>query len=243
LPYLSHLALRENLYSLHFVLKGLKTLSRSSYQPPAPTDFVLIDYSDSATFDSNAGYYHPTMKTMDGRVIPSSDLLLHDFLKRSSWQVNSSDELSLLKRGEGATIPQISNPRGPTNPEIQSALVSITKSGNILSIGKPIQLKLEWDFQSERQVIPWMVLRLTRRGDNYSRTITKGLCAPQANTGPYEEIWHVTAHDLPAGNYSADAVFYDNTRRAWAEAMDQQGQRVPLAMPPTRLGDIKVSGK
>src|SRR5207237_2968936 len=61
LPYLSHLAMREKLYSLHYVLKGLKTLSRSTYEPPAPTDFVLIDYDDSATFDPEAGYYHPAM--------------------------------------------------------------------------------------------------------------------------------------------------------------------------------------
>src|SRR5207253_3451117 len=35
LPYLSHLAMREKLYSLHYILKGLKTLSRSSYEPPS----------------------------------------------------------------------------------------------------------------------------------------------------------------------------------------------------------------
>src|SRR5438132_2383436 len=81
LPYLSHLAMREKLYSLHYILKGLKTLSRASYQPPPPTDFVLVDYLDSATFDPRAGYYHPTMKTADGRIIPSSDRLLHEFLK------------------------------------------------------------------------------------------------------------------------------------------------------------------
>ena len=80
LPYLSHLAMREKLYSLHYVLKGLKTLSRSTYDIPPPTDFVLIDYDDSATFDAVAGYYHPTMKTVDGRVIPSSDRLLHEIL-------------------------------------------------------------------------------------------------------------------------------------------------------------------
>lgn len=243
LPYLSHLALRENLYSLHFVLKGLKTLSRSSYQPPAPTDFVLIDYRDSATFDSNAGYYHPTMKTVDGRVIPSSDQLLHNFLKRSSWVVNSSDELTLLKRAEGTAIPQISNARGLADPRIQSPLVSVTTSSDVLSKAAPLELTLEWDFQSERRVFPWMVLRLTRHGDNYSTAITKGLCAPEASSGPYEEIWQVTAHDLPDGNYSADAVFADNTKRAWAEAMGQQSRQLPVALPPIRLGDIKVSVK
>ena len=39
LSYLSHLAMREHLYSLHFILKGLRTLSHAPYEPPAPTDF------------------------------------------------------------------------------------------------------------------------------------------------------------------------------------------------------------
>src|SRR6476646_6638084 len=97
LPYLSHLAMREKLYSLHYVLKGLKTLSRSLYEPPPPTDFVLIDYRDSATFDPSAGFYHPTMKTVDGRIIPPSDRLLHDFLKRTTWTAEPQDELTLLR--------------------------------------------------------------------------------------------------------------------------------------------------
>src|SRR5438046_2617942 len=77
LSYLSHLAVREKLYSLHYILKGLKTLSRSSYEPPSSTDFVLIDYRDSATFDPGAGFYHPTMNTVYGRIMPSSDRLPH----------------------------------------------------------------------------------------------------------------------------------------------------------------------
>src|SRR4029078_9492327 len=76
LPYLSHLAMREKLYSLHYILKGLKTLSRESYKSPSTIDFVLIDYRDSATFHPGAGFYHFTMKTVEGRIIPSSDRLL-----------------------------------------------------------------------------------------------------------------------------------------------------------------------
>src|SRR5207237_10278696 len=97
LSYLSHLAMREKLYSLHYILKGLKTLSRSSYEPPSATDFVLIDYHDSATFDPGAGFYHPTMKTVDGRIVPSSDRLLHDFLKNAAWTADEQDELTLLR--------------------------------------------------------------------------------------------------------------------------------------------------
>jgi hypothetical protein len=98
LPYLSHLALREKLYSLHYILKGLKTLSHATYDPPPPTDFVLIDYGDSATFDAGAGYYHPQMRTKDGRIIPSSDRLLEDFLNRASWQSRIDGKLVLLRR-------------------------------------------------------------------------------------------------------------------------------------------------
>ena len=48
--------MREKLYSLHYILKGLQTLSHAAYEPPPPTDYVLIDYNDAATFDANAGY-------------------------------------------------------------------------------------------------------------------------------------------------------------------------------------------
>ena len=98
LPYLSHLAMREKLYSLHYILKGLKTLSHASYEPPPPTDYVLIDYNDGATFDAGAGYYHPAMQTKDGRVIPSSDALLRAFLDRAQWEAKKQGAITLLRR-------------------------------------------------------------------------------------------------------------------------------------------------
>jgi uncharacterized membrane protein len=97
LPYLSHLAMREKLYSLHYILKGLKTLSHASYEPPPPTDYVFIDYNDQATFDAAAGYYHPQMKTNDGRIIPSSDELLKKFLQQApGWEVTTHEGQQLL---------------------------------------------------------------------------------------------------------------------------------------------------
>jgi uncharacterized membrane protein len=98
LPFLSHLAMREKLYSLHYILKGLKTLSRERYEPPLPTDYVFIDYGDSATFDVGAGYYHPTMRTVDGTIVPSSDQLLQDFLGGASWDVESDGKLTLFRK-------------------------------------------------------------------------------------------------------------------------------------------------
>ena len=100
LPYLSHLAMREKLYSLHYILKGLKTLSHASYEPPPPTDYVLIDRGDGATFDAGAGYYHPEMRTRDGRIIPSSESLLQAFLARAQWDAKTQGELTLLRRRE-----------------------------------------------------------------------------------------------------------------------------------------------
>jgi len=89
--------MREKLYSLHYILKGLKTLSHATYEPPPPTDYVFIDYKDTATFDAGAGYYHPQMQTKDGRVIPSSDELLKKFLQQAAdWQVTANDELILF---------------------------------------------------------------------------------------------------------------------------------------------------
>jgi len=97
LSYLSHLAMRERLYSLHFILKGLRTLSHAPYEPPAPTDFVLIDRTDSATYDAAAGFYHPVMKTNDGRVIPSSDELLEQFIGQADWDERSVAGIILLR--------------------------------------------------------------------------------------------------------------------------------------------------
>ncbi len=97
LSYLSHLAMREHLYSLHFILKGLRTLSHAPYEPPAPTDFVLIDRRDAATYDAAAGFYHPAMKTMDGRVVPSSEELLEQFLGKAEWDEKSTAGIILLR--------------------------------------------------------------------------------------------------------------------------------------------------
>ena len=122
--------MREELYSLHYVLKGLKTLSRAAYEPPPPTDFVLIDYEDSATFDPAAGYYHPAMKTVEEKVIPSSDQLLHEFLIRASWTASASNELTLLRRGKPPE--ELHQPPSGPGPVVaigtQTQLVSIEKS-------------------------------------------------------------------------------------------------------------------
>jgi uncharacterized membrane protein len=242
LPYLSHLAMRENLYSLHYVLKGLKTLSRSTYSPPPPTDFVLIDYDDSATFDAVAGYYHPAMKTVDGRVIPSSDRLLHEFLQRCSWIVRASDELTLLRQGKPAEALPSSTPTSGGMVEIttDTALTSITKSADELT-EQGLEIRMSWNFQAPREVFPWMFLKLNPRDQRNGIIISRGLCAPEATNGPYLESWHISNSErIPEGEYAVEAFFVDNTRRVWAAMSGQPDVPAPLLSTPVPLGELRV---
>jgi uncharacterized membrane protein len=241
-PYLSHLAMREQLYSLHYVLKGLKTLSRASYEPPPPTDFVLIDYRDAATFDASAGYYHPAMKTKDGQVVPSSDRLLHDLLKQRSWVVTSTDELSLLRQGK-REVPPARHGLGPiVDLGRQTQLLSISKSGELLSKERPLEIRMVWNFQDERDVFPWLVLALVSRQNGERTMITRGLCAPEARAGFYEETWHITSPDrFPTGDYSAEAFFVDHSRGAWSDARDGNPPPRTLLSKPVPIGNVRVS--
>ena len=241
LPYLSHLAMREELHSLHFVLKGLKTLSREAFDPPPPTDFVLIDYDDSATFDAEAGYYHPAMQTVDGRVIPSSDQLLHDFLRRAAWTANTSDELTLLRQ-EKAT-PNRFPADSPSAPAVQlgtnTALTGIAKSGEELG-AEGIEIRLNWTLQEPRDVFPWMFLKLIPRDQGEEILISKGLCAPEVAAGAHQESWRLTSRRVPVGRYAIEALFVDNTKRIWATRSGPQAAQTPLLTPAIPLGDLQV---
>jgi uncharacterized membrane protein len=243
LPYLSHLAMREELYSLHYILKGLKTLSRSAYSPPPPTDFVLIDYDDSATFDPIAGYYHPAMKTADGRVIPSSDRLLHEFLRRSSWTVRASDELTLLQQTKtaGESPPSTASSGGRVEITAGTTLTAITKSSDELT-GQGLEIQMNWDFQEPREVFPWIFLRLTPRDQRSGIIITRGLCAPEATNGPYSENWHLSAsNQIPEGDYAVEVFFVDNAKRVWATKSGRLDARTPLLSAPVPLGELRVA--
>jgi hypothetical protein len=244
LPYLSHLAMREKLYSLHYILKGLKTLGRSSYQPPSATDFVLIDYRDSATFHPGAGFYHPTMKTVEGRIIPSSDRLLHDFLKGAVWTADEQDELTLLQNLGNRKTPVGEQSSPDDEPGVFSIgatrLISIATAGEVVSRSRPLEVQLRWKFQGERDVFPWMLLRLSREKAKVA-LLVKGLCAPEATEGIYTETWRVvTAEHLLPGDYSLEALFVDNSKRAWFETNRSGGGESTLLSAPVSLGHIKV---
>jgi hypothetical protein len=236
--------MREKLYSLHYLLKGLKTLSRASYEPPPLTAFVFIDYRDSATFDATSGYYHPTMKTVDGRIIPSSDRLLHDFLKRVPWTIESSNELTLFTRGESEQPRE----RHGANPVFEvgthTQLLGIDKSNDILSKTSAPSIRLTWKFQGEREVFPWMALRLTRRGAEGVAFVTKGLCAPEAGDGLHEELWRIVAtNELIPGDYAAEAIFIDNAKSAWSAGAGRNEFKPALLSEPVSIGEIKVIGQ
>ena len=242
LPYLSHLAMREKLYSLHYILKGLKTLSRETYEPPPPTDFVLIDYDDSATFDAGAGYYHPAMKTVDGRVIPSSDRLLHDFLKRGSWTVDSSNELTLFRKSNSELESLTPATSSDVSAEIdsQTKLTSIGKSGDHLT-GDAIEIRMNWVFLEERNVFPWMRLKLTQVHDGRTIVIQKGLCAPERASGSYQETWRIVSTSrIPAGDYKAEAIFLDNSKLLWAERAGARVRDATMNSIRVSLGELTV---
>jgi uncharacterized membrane protein len=242
LPYLSHLAMREHLFSLHYILKGLKTLSRSSYEPPAPTEFVLIDYDDSATFDPGAGYYHPTMKTVDGRVIPSSEKLLHEFLRGRSWSLRSSNELTLYRqRAPAADSTQTRELESIPPNETAATLVTCKKSADNLS-ADGIEVTTTWNFRSPRTVFPWLFLKLIPTDRGKTVLLSRGLCSPESAAPVTTETWRITpSQHIPPGRYAVEAFFVDNSKRLWLEQSGTTDQSVLLTSSPLSLGPLTVA--
>lgn len=242
LPYLSHLAMRPQLYSLHHLLKGLRTLSRAEYHPPPPPNYVLIDYSDSATFDPSAGYYHSTMRTTGANLIPSSDRLLHNLLKQRSWASVSSDEQTLLCQTAASVTKSATSAAAAPLARIDphTSLLTLTKDSLELSPCSPVSFHLQWLFDGDREVFPWMELVLTPRTGRTPIHLTRGLCAPEVSAAIADETWRVTSTGrIPPGDYSVEAIFFDNTKRAWALATGQP--LPPLLCPALPLGPLKVA--
>jgi uncharacterized membrane protein len=239
LPYLSHLAMREKVFSLHYVLKGLKTLSRSTYEPPPPTDFVLIDYDDTATFDPVAGYYHPAMKTVDGRMIPSSEQLFHEFLRSRSWSAHALNQLTLLRQGASVPGPE-TTPETLGVGEVGATLINCHKAGDVLSQAG-LEITTKWNFQAPRHAFPWLFLKLTPRAEGKTIIVSRGLCSPESAGGLVEDTWRLTpSRRIPAGQYNVEAIFLDNSKRVWAGKSGQTDSPVFLFSPPVALGELRV---
>lgn len=97
-PYLSHLAERKDLQALTHVTKGLRTLSKLSYEPRT-TDVFVIDFKELAAPASwNQGTYHPAMRTTDGRIVPSSDQLIREALAGYCWGQSRTNELAIFRK-------------------------------------------------------------------------------------------------------------------------------------------------
>ena len=242
LPLLSHLAERESLYSLHLVLKGLKTLSLKPCPLPPLVDVVVVDYSDEATFDASAGYYHPAMRTVEGNAIPSSDQLLHAYLRRAFWEVESRDSLTVFRRR--ASAPPIA-PAPP--PEGAAEMSRIDPATALLQISvqpKPgglLEVESRWRFAGERKAVPWMKLRLVAAQGGAETWLERGLCVPEGwdNGMVWNDRWGATwPGTLAPGVYRVEAVFFDNVRLRWALLKN------PNAGPPTvvrvSLGTLQI---
>ncbi|MEO7932143.1 MAG: DUF2079 domain-containing protein [Chthoniobacterales bacterium] len=216
LPFQSQLAERPEIYSLHLVLKGLKTLSRNIYSPPPPTDFVIVDYDDTITFDSNSGYYHPAMKLRTGEVVSSSDALLHQFLSKASWQVDSVGALTVFQKISAQPVVAT-----PTSIPLKSGLIDSATDLMTLSVmnnNGQIQVTSEWSYRSERRKIPWLHVIATQIGTGEQRIFNRGLCCPEgrADGGIWRDTWNLPAELLiRPEEWSFRAIFEDHATRSY----------------------------
>ena len=138
----------------------------------------------------------------------------------------------------------MNNPHPDDEPGVFSIgatrLISIATTGEVVSRSRPLEVQLRWRFQGERDVFPWMLLRLSREKAKVA-LLVKGLCAPEATEGIYTETWRVvTAEHLLPGDYSLEALFVDNSKRAWFETNRSGGGESTLLSAPVSLGHIKV---
>lgn len=207
--FLSHLAARPELHSLHHILKGLQTLSRAEYTAPSPTDAVLIDYADETTFDSRAGFYHPRMRTKDGREIASSDLLLHRFLAPVAWSATSVDSFTLHHQRREAPGGNVS----PGGLQLALGEDSVLNAISVPAQASGLRLRLDWTFSPPRRVFPWLILKA--KGPDGSETIDLGLCRPDVAAGSCRQEIDLHLPSVAKNVTELEAIFVDRPRLLW----------------------------
>jgi hypothetical protein len=225
-PYLSHLATRERIYSLHHLLKGLQTLSRRRYVPPPYTDFVLLDCADESTFSRGAGFYHPQMRTAAGDLVPSSESLLHEFLKASVWTTTNTNSLAVLKR-RGEAAPNATSPSPDETATLQSA-AAVSNRGAVLRI------RTKWNFAVPREQFRWMKVIASTDTDSFE--VLRGLIGPESTAAHYEDVWTVLPPPgTPPGNYRLRVYVVDQLGAAWnpAAAAEPLGFVAQIVSPGT----------
>ena len=120
-----------------------------------------------------------------------------------------------------------------------TTLTSITKSADELT-EQGLEIKMSWNFQEPREVFPWMFLKLTPRDHRNEIIISRGLCAPEATNGSYQENWRITPSErIPEGDYGVEAFFVDNAKRVWAAKSGQPDAHSHVAFSPVPLGELQ----
>ncbi len=201
---LSHIAKREKVQSLQLVLMGLKTLGGTRYVP-WPTDHALVDFADAWTFNLDAGSLHPQMQVLKtGEVIPSSDTLMHRWLKDSAlFPATQRNACAHFRRVEPV---RSAAPMGtPRRLDAQTQLISLVPAP---PVGDDVlNWNLTWDFGNERTTFPWLKVWLqSASGDSYY--ILKGPALPGVEFGQFVETWTALHPNIPAGKYKAALIFY-----------------------------------
>jgi uncharacterized membrane protein len=222
IPFLSHLAHREGLHSIHFVLKGVKTLSRRQYQPQYAPDFVLIDFADEPTFSKKGAFYHPP-GAIDGVPLLSSDELLQQFLARHTPRVYAVNSLALYDRGTPPPARDITGTELPLFPH-----TILRAAEHQPGEGRSGRILLDWRYPGTRRNIPWLTLHLKDQAHTF--VVPLGMCAPQAGGDAASEVKQIILPPwIPAGEYRATAVFVDQIRNYWGKSdIDPIVARVPL---------------
>src|SRR5262249_37938275 len=149
--------------------------------------------------------------------------------------------LTLLQQeAHGQDLPPL-NLAGISKLSESSTLLAISKSASELTM-QATEIDMSWSFQDPRDVFPWMFLKLTSMDHARQLMIPRGLCAPEATEGQYQEKWQVIpAEGISEGDYDAEAIFVDNTKRAWAAA--QHKSDAGILSPPISLGRITIASR
>jgi hypothetical protein len=188
------------------------------------------------------------MQTKDGRVVPSSDQLLRNFLKPTRWESSSTNELTIFRQDPQAKEDIIRSGNGwAAQPEeiLTTArgvqMRQITSDGHVISASEKANIDIIWTFTGERDLFPWLVLRLKSATDGRTFQITRGLCTPERSDPLVYEKWEISnAAELPPGRYAAEAVFVDNAKREWMRTTGQGTMTSALIFQPISLGEIVV---
>ncbi len=205
IPYLSHLTNRPRLYSLNHVLKGLKTLSRAEYKPPTGIDSVVMDKADGATFDTAAGFFHPQMRSVDGRVFPGSDTLLHRFMSQAEWRTYGRNEFTIFMRNT-APAKQVAAIGGGRKLDDFHTLISF--QGMPPLAGDSMLLNFHWKLNPQRESL--LAASLYLEGEGGAHFIEKGFIASGVQGESYVESWAIRPPpSVPPGKYRASLLVHD----------------------------------